>query len=330
MLKIKWGIISTARIGIKAVIPAMQKSSYCDIVAIASRDFDRAKQLGTMLNIPKSYGSYDELLADPEIDAIYNPLPNHLHVPYSIKALEAGKHVLCEKPIAVNVQDALKLLSVSQKYPHLRVMEAFMYRFHPQWDYVKDMIAKNTIGGITAIHSIFSYCNTDELNIRNVPEYGGGGLLDIGCYCISQSRYLLNNEPVRVFGKIDRDPKYGVDRLTNAMLDFGDETALFTCGTQMVNAQGVHIYGTHGRIDVKDPFTPNAELPAKISITNEKSRSMVEIMPANQYTRQGDLFSISILENKPLPFTLDDAINNMKTIDAIFKSSEEKGWVNIT
>ena len=329
MNKVRWGIISTAKIGLNAVIPAMQKSSFCDIVAIASRDYEKAVKTGSDLNIRKIFKSYDELLADPEIDAVYIPLPNHLHVPYSIKALEAGKHVLCEKPIAMNAEEALELRQVAQRYPHLRIMEAFMYRFHPQWDYLKDLIANDVIGELKVIHSIFSYYNTDVNNIRNVVEYSGGGLMDIGCYCISQSRYLFNSEPSRVIGTMEKDSKFGTDLLVNAILDFGDRTSLFTCGTQMANTQGIHIYGTRGHIRMQDPFTIKADKPGKLSVMTEKSSSDINIVNANQYTYQCDLFSRSILDKTPPPTTLDDAINNMKTIDAIFKSCGEQRWVNV-
>lgn len=329
MKKIKWGILSTAKIGLKAVIPGIQKSQYCEVLGIASRDKEKAEKVCHVLNIPKVYGSYEEILQDPDIDVIYNPLPNHLHVPYTIKAMEAGKHVLCEKPLAMNATEATKLLLMSREYPHLKVMEAFMYRFHPQWKHAKDVISRGLIGEVKVIHSIFSYFNRDAQNIRNRADYGGGGLMDIGCYCISQSRYVFENEPVRVTGSCEIDPDFKVDRITNAILDFGGRTGIITCGTQMVNTQGVQIYGTKGKIEIKRPFSISENEPGILIITTDDGESHVNAPEANNYTLQCDRLAESIIGDKPVPTPLDDAVNNMKVIDAIFKSCESGEWVEL-
>ena len=218
--KVRWGIISTAKIGRLKVIPGIQKSDICEVTAISSRNQQQADEAAQKLGIPKAYGSYEALLADPDIDAIYNPLPNHMHVDWSIKAIEAGKHVLCEKPIGLDTTDAQRLLSKSQEYPNLKVMEAFMYRFHPQWIKAKELVKNGSIGEVKTVQSFFSYFNVDPNNIRNKADIGGGGLMDIGCYCISFPRFIFEEEPLRAVGLLDYDPVMKTDRIASGMMDF--------------------------------------------------------------------------------------------------------------
>jgi predicted dehydrogenase len=244
MNKVRWGVLSTAKIGVAKVIPAMQAGEHCEIVAISSRDPEKAQAAAEQLGIPNAYGSYEELLAAPEVDAVYNPLPNHLHVPWSIKALEAGKHVLCEKPIAMTAAEAQELVDAAQAHPHLKVMEAFMYRHHPQWQLARQLVADGKIGELRTIQSFFSYYNVDPHNIRNIADIGGGGLMDIGCYCISYSRFIFGSEPQRVLGSVEFDPQLKTDRLASGVLDFGHGTATFTCSTQLTSYQRVNIFGT--------------------------------------------------------------------------------------
>ena len=244
MKKVRWGIISTALIGTEKVIPAMQQGQYSEVVAISSRNLEKAQAAADELGIPRAHGSYEALLADPDVDAVYNPLPNHLHVPWSIRALEAGKHVLCEKPISMDLAEAEYLLAESKKYPHLKIMEAFMYRLHPQWQRAKQLVAEGAIGELQTVQSFFSYFNDDPDNIRNIKEMGGGGLMDIGCYNISLSRFLFDAEPIRVQSQIDYDPNFGTDRIASAILEFENGTSTFTCSTQMANYQRVNIFGT--------------------------------------------------------------------------------------
>lgn len=312
----KWGVLSTANIGVKHVIPAMQKGAFSSIEAIASRSEGRAKEVADKLGISKYYGSYEELLADEEIDAIYNPLPNHLHVPMTLKALEAGKHVLCEKPIAMDVKEAEELLEATKKYPDLKVMEAFMYRFHPQWELVKSWIKDGQIGEIQTIHSIFTYYNDDPDNIRNKADIGGGGLMDIGCYNISASRYLFEEEPVDIIGEVKLDPDFGVDVLASGILKFPSGTATFTCSTQASPEQQLTVFGTEGLIDMEIPFNPLEDIS---QVTLKKNGKIIkqEDTQANHYTLQGDAFSKAILNNTPVPTPLEDAVANMKVIDAL-------------
>src|SRR6202453_2619747 len=231
--KVAWGVLGVANIAVKKVLPAMQRGEWCQIAAIASRDLKKAETAAKEVGIAKAYGSYEELLADPQIEAIYNPLPNQLHVPWSIKAAEAGKHVLCEKPISLTVAEARSLLEVQQR-TGVTIGEAFMVRSHPQWLRTRELIASGRIGSLHSIQGFFSYFNTDPKNIRNIPECGGGGLMDIGCYPINTSRFLFDEEPMRVSGLIERDPTSKVDRLPSAILDFPSGHATFTCSTQLV------------------------------------------------------------------------------------------------
>jgi predicted dehydrogenase len=325
--KIRWGILSTAKIGTLKVIPAMQISKYCDVSAIASRDMASAKKAAAGLNIPKAYASYEELLADPDIDAVYNPLPNHLHVPWSVKALEAGKHVLCEKPIALSSAEACLLTEAARKYPHLKIMEAFMYRFHPQWEKAKELVNSGAIGTLKTIHSFFSYHNADPSNIRNQADIGGGGLMDIGCYCISLSRFIFDREPDKVIGIIELDPVLKTDRLASGILDFSIGTSTFTCSTQLAPYQRVHISGTAGRLEIEIPFNTPPDKPCKLWLQTDEAIKEIVFEVCDQYTLQCDEFSFSILNDLPVPTPLEDAVANMRIIEAIVASAEKGIWI---
>lgn len=325
MPKVRWGILSTASIGVRKVIPGMQKGELCDIAAIASRDLHKAKETAQQLGIRKAYGSYDELLADPQIDAIYNPLPNQMHVPWSIKAAEAGKHVLCEKPVSLTVAEARTLLEAQQR-TGVKIGEAFMVRTHPQWLRTLEIVGSGRIGELRSIQGFFSYFNTDPTNIRNMPEAGGGALMDIGCYAINVSRFLFGEEPVRVFGVAERDPMMKIDRLTSGILDFPSGQSIFTCSTQLVPYQRIQIFGTKGRIEIEIPFNAPTDRPCRILIDNGRdvfgSGITIETFPiCDQYTIQGDAFSRSILEGTEVPVPIGDAVKNMAVIEAIFRSA---------
>jgi len=330
MEKVTWGIISTAKIGIEKVIPAMQKGKFCDVAAIASRNPDAAKKAAAKLKIPKAYGSYQELLADPDIQAVYNPLPNHMHVEWSIKSLEAGKHVLCEKPIAMNAAEAQELLTVSKNYPDLKIMEAFMYRLHPQWQKAKQLVTEGAIGRIKTIQSFFSFFNNNPENIRNKPECGGGGLMDIGCYCISLSRFIFGAEPERVSGKVEYDQKLKVDSRASGILDFGNVTSTFTCSMQLSPYQRVNIFGTKGRIEIEIPFNAPPDKPCRMFFQDGGDIKEIVFEICDQYGIQGDLFSQVILDKKEVPTPLEDAVANMKVIEAIIESNKTGSWQKIT
>ena len=328
--KIRWGALSTAAIGVKKVLPAMQKGQYSSVVAIASRDLEKARQAAGALGISSFYGSYEELLADPEIDAIYNALPNHLHVPWSIKAAEAGKHVLCEKPLSINVAEAKALLAVRER-TGVRIGEAFMVRCSPQWLRVRELLDQGRIGELRCVLGIFGLHNADPDNIRNRLEYGGGALLDLGCYLVHVSRFAFASEPTRAMACMDRDPQMCTDRLTSAILDFRSGHAVFTCGTQMVYYQRIQFLGTGGRIELEIPVSAPFDHPTRIFIDTRKDvfggGIITETIPAsNHYTLQGDAFSKAVLEGTDVPVPLEDSVRNMAVIDALFRSSTSGRW----
>jgi predicted dehydrogenase len=328
--KIRWGVLGVANIAVKKVIPAMQKGRFSEISAIASRDAARASQAAAQLGIPKSYGSYHDLLADPAIQAVYIPLPNHLHVPLSIKAAEAGKHVLCEKPLALTAEEVRQLISVRNK-TRVKIGEAFMVRTAPEWLRARELVRSGAIGELRSIVSVFSYFNRDPKNIRNVPEIGGGAVMDIGCYPINISRFLFEREPVRVSALIDRDPEMNTDRLSSALLDYGTGHAIFTCSTQLVPFQRMQILGTKARIDMEIPYNIPPDRPSRIFIDDGSElagrRARIEEFEASdQYTIQGDAFSRAILDNSDVPVPLENALGNMLVIEAVLKAGQSGKW----
>jgi predicted dehydrogenase len=327
--KIRWGVISTALIGTKKVIPGMQRSRRGSVEAIASRDVERAKRVAAELGIPKAYGSYEELLADPEIDAVYNPLPNNLHVPWTIAAVKAGKHVLCEKPFAMSAEEAAKLKPLVGRQ---HVMEAFMVRFHPQWLRAREMVRQGTIGELRAVQVFFAYDNRDPANIRNMTETGGGALMDIGCYGIVSGRFTFEAEPQRVIALIDRDSVFGTDRLSSVIADFGGGRQLvFTVATQVAPHQRVNLAGTRGRIEILIPFNaPQMEITRILlddgSQLGGASAVVEEFAVSDQYAEQADAFAAAVLGETELPYGVDDAIRNMQILDAIFRSEQSGCW----
>ena len=328
--KIRWGVLSTAAIGLKKVIPAMQQGQLTTIAAIASRDLSKAKQAAAEHSIPKAYGSYEELLADPDIDAIYNPLPNHLHVPWTIKAAEAGKHVLCEKPISLTVAEAETLLAVRER-TGVKIGEAFMVRSHPQWLRLRQLLDEGRIGGTHSVLGFFSYFNINPDNIRNKADIGGGALMDIGCYLVHASRFAFGTEPTRVVASIDRDPQMHTDRLTSAILDFAAGQSIFTCSTQLVPYQRIHFLGTKGRIELEIPVNAPPDRSTRLFIDSGADLFgggiTTETFPVcDQYTLQGDAFSKAVLEDTEVPVTVEDAIRNMAVIESIFRSGESGEW----
>lgn len=329
MTKLRWGVLSSARIARTKVIPAIQTSLTGEVVAIASRDAQSAAAAAKALGIKKSYGSYEALLADPEIDAIYNPLPNHLHVPWSIAAIKAGKHVLCEKPLGLNLADIQPLLDTAKHHPQLKVMEAFMYRFHPQWQTALHLVQSGTIGQVRSIHSHFAYNNRDESNIRNVLEWGGGALMDIGCYCISLSRFLYGEEPLRVMGQITPYAGYEVDCFVSGMMEFADGNATFTASTKSEPEQYVEVHGEQGSILIPLPFNPIADTITHIVLKRDGEREEIVQQPSDHYRNMADAFAQSVKDKSHVPTPLADARANMKIIDAIFSSAASNQWVAI-
>ncbi len=328
--KLRWGVLSTAAIGLKKVIPGMQRGKRTSIVAIASRDLAKAQAAAGKLGIPTAYGSYEELLADPTIDAIYNPLPNQLHVPWTIRAAEAGKHVLCEKPLSLTVAEAKTLLTVRSR-TGVKIGEAFMIRSYPQWLRLRELLDASRIGQIRSVFGFFSYFNVDPANIRNHLESGGGGLMDIGCYLVHASRFAFADQPSRVVGCIERDPQSRVDRLTSAILEFPAGQSVFTCSTQLIPYQRIHFLGTRGRIEIEIPFNAPPDRPTRLFIddTGDLTGSGIttEVFPVcDQYALQGDAFSKAVLEDTEVPVPVEDSIGNMAVIEAIFRSAASGRW----
>lgn len=327
--KIQWGILGAATIAREDVIPAMLKSKYCRVMAIASRNKKKAYATAKEFHIPKYYEGYQELLNDSEIEAVYIPLPNHLHVEWAKKALMAGKHVLVEKPIALSSEEAMGLLETAKEYPELKVAEAFMYKYHPQWIKVKQMVDGGKIGILKTIQSSFSYFEDDADHIVNNKQFGGGSLMDIGCYSISISRLLFGSEPKSVLANIEYHPEFKVDILATGILEFDEGSSSFFCATQLVDNQQVEIFGTEGSIKFELPFNPPNDKPSKIWLTKNEVTTEIEFEICNQYTLQADVFSLAILENNKTPVHLEDAINNMVVIEKLHESHKSGRRVNL-
>ena len=326
---VRWGVLGAASIALRKAIPGMQKSALADVVGIASRDIEKARAAAASLGIPKAYGSYQELIDDPEIEAIYNPLPNHLHVPWSIRAAERGKHVLCEKPIALTAKEARQLLEVRDR-TGVKIGEAFMVRTHPQWLQVKEIVDSGRIGDLRLISGHFSYYRRDPADVRSRVEWGGGALMDVGCYPITISRWLFGAEPTEVVGLIERDPELKVDRLTSGLLRFEKGQATFSCSTQLVAYQSVQIFGTRGRIEASFHATPRDESRIVVDdgsdLMGGGGIETITFPPVDQFSIQADRFSEAIRGVGTVPVSLDDAIGNMAVIDALFRSAESREW----
>ncbi len=328
--KIRWGVLGVAGIAVRKVIPAMQAGEWSEVTAIASRDEGRAKEAARTLGLAKAYGSYEDLLKDSEIDAIYNPLPNHLHAPWSIRAAEAGKHVLCEKPLAMDLAEIHELIAARDR-AGVKMGEAFMVRTHPQWLRAREIAHSGEIGALRAFTGAFSYFNADPANIRNVPEWGGGGMMDIGCYPIFTSRMIFGEEPRRVSGLVEYDPALGTDRLASAILDYASGQATFTCSMQLAPYQRVQICGTKGRVDIGIPFNAPPDRPCKIVVDTKgdlfgEGARTEEFAVCDQYTIQGDLFSKAILDGGEVAVPLEDSLRTMAVIEAILRSGKTGRW----
>jgi predicted dehydrogenase len=326
---VRWGVLGAARIAVRQVIPAIQTCGRGRVEAVASRDIAAAQRVAAQFGIGRAYGSYEALVSDPEIDVVYIPLPNHLHVPWSLRAIEAGKHVLCEKPIGLTAAEAGQLADRAARSPRLKVMEAFMYRFHPQWQRARELAAGGAIGQVRAIHTWFSYFNVDPQNVRNMKDIGGGALMDIGCYGISVARFITGREPRRVSAISDMDPSFGTDRLTTAVLDFGDAVGSFTCSTQLGRHQRVDIAGSEGIIEIEIPFNPPIDRRCTIVLRQGDRVEPVAVERANQFEREVAAFSCAIEADEPVPTPLSDAVANMQVIDAVRESAASRRWVDL-
>lgn len=338
--KVRWGVLGAARIATDKVIPATQRGSHSTVVAIASRDLAKARAAAARLDIRRAYGSYEALLADPDIDVVYNPLPNHLHVPWSIRAAEAGKHVLCEKPIGLDAADARRLLA-ARDATGMKIQEAFMIRTHPQWTLAVDLVREGRLGEVRSIAGVFSFLLADPQNIRTVAQWGGGGLLDLGCYLVHTARWILGREPARVVATMEVDPNTQIDRLASMILEFppregvsGPVHAIGSCSMYQTPYQRVHVLGSVGRIEIEIPFNAPLDTPCRMFVSNDTdptgvAAEVIEVATCNQYTLQADRFSRAVLGEADQVLTLEDSIRNMQVLDALATSARAGQWEEV-
>lgn len=326
---LRWGVLSSAKIARNYVVPAMMKARRTEVAGLASRQPDVAAATAKALGIPKGYGSYEALLSDPDIDAIYNPLPNHLHAEWTIKALQAGKHVLCEKPLGLSAPEVNRMRMTAEARPDQLLMEGFMYRYHPQWTFVTDQIRSGRIGQVQLVQGHFSYYNTNKDDIRNIAAFGGGGLLDIGCYCVSAARWIFGQEPEQVIGHEIHHPETGVDTLSSGIMHFGNGIATFSCGTALNAWQGIVIGGTDGRIEINVPFNPPADQPARVHVHAGGTHEVHETMPANQFMLQAEAFAACVLDGAAPALPLEESAANMFTLDELRRSARERCWISL-
>lgn len=327
MQKLKIGILGTSNHYLKRIVLPLQETKYCESYAVGSRNIEKAEQMAKAFSLPMWFGSYQAVIDCTEVDMIYIPLPNHLHREWVIKALEAGKPVLCEKPLGLDAAEAEEMIEKSRE-TGVPLMEGFMYRFHPQWQHALNIVRTNQMGSIQYIHTSFSYNNPDPANIRNQPALGGGALMDIGCYAISVPRFILGREPRRVMSLISKHPEFATDRLTSGVLDFNGPRATFTVSTTAQPFQVVDIVGSSGSITIHIPFNTFTDVPSRITISDGLGQREVKFKASNAYGLMFDAFAQAVLERKPLPVFGLDAINNMKVIDAI-RASGTGEWIEL-
>ena len=328
MEPVRWGILGVAgHFRLRVFVPT-RDSALVKIQAIASRSIQKAENAAREFRIPKAYGSYEELLGDEGIEAVYIPLPNHLHVEWVKKAADRGKHILCEKPLGMTAEETRDAIEYAEK-KGVMLMEAFMYKLHPQWQRARDLAFVGEIGRVLSVNTSFTYNLTDPGNIRNILAFGGGGLRDIGCYAVNCARFILGAEPARVFGLITRDPDFGTDTLVSGILDFGKARSEFMAGTKTYPFQRVDIHGTGGRIIIRNPFNIFPDVPLRISVINDIGKRDLHIGPADQYTVEFDSFSRALREGKPVPTPPEDALNNQKVLDALFRCEKSGRWETV-
>ena len=335
MRKVRWGVIgATAMIAVERVIPAMLEAERSEIIAVASRDPAQARGVAERFEIPRVHASYEALLADPDIEAVYIPLPNNLHMQWTIAAIEAGKHVLCEKPIALNAGEVTHMIAARDKAGVL-VEEAFMLRDHPQWSRMREIIRSGRLGKIQATQGLYTYFNRDPDDIRNRdPELGGGGTYDLGCYTTAVARYVFQAEPMRVIATMQKDPSFDTARLSSVIIEFPDGHGSWTISTQSARYQGLTILGEKGWMRPEIPHVPFAENETRIFIAGDTwpgpfPEETITLAPVNQYTLQGDRFSRLVLGEAVEAWPLETALANIKVLDALFRSQASGSWETV-
>lgn len=328
MKPLKLGVIGVSGHLMTRIMLPLSQSSSVELIALSSRNYQKAEAACKEWDVPKAYGSYEKLLEDPEIEAVYIPLPNHMHLEWMKKSIDAGKHVICEKPLTLTSEETKEIMEYA-KGKGIKVMEAFMYRFHPKWQMVRELMKVSGIGQIRAIHTIFSYSNNDPKNIRNIKDFGGGALMDIGCYAISSARWIMNQEPVKVMGDNVIHDEFGTDVLSSGILDFGGPRALFTVSTNTFGNQEVVVYGTSGTLTVKVPFNDHYDVPGEVIVQNGLGTRTVTFEPTNQYGEMFTAFAKAVRKDKKVPLSLKDSYMNMKIIESLQKSGETGQWIDL-
>lgn len=327
---LRFGILSTAKIGKDAVVPAIQDAENCVVTAVASRDLSKARAMADRFSVPHAFGSYEEMLASDVIDAVYIPLPTSQHVEWSIKAADAGKHVLCEKPIALKAEQIETLIAARDRNKVL-IAEAFMVTYAPVWLKVRELLAEGAIGRLRHVQGAFTYFNRDAGNMRNIPELGGGALPDIGVYPTIATRFVTGSEPLRIQAVTERDPEFGTDIYSSVKADFGGFEMSFYVATQMANRQVMVFHGTEGFIEVKSPFNADRWGAEEIELTNQKhtQSQIFRFQDSRQYRRQAEAFSRAVAGETVEVVTLENSLNNQKFIDAIYRASAHEGWEKV-
>ena len=331
-MKIKWGVLGASKLAVEKVIPAMADHESFEVNAIASRDLEKAKTVAERLSVPRYFGSYEELIQDPDIDIVYIPLPNDLHVEYTLKCIEAGKHVLCEKPLALKATYIDRLIQARDKH-QVKVGEAFMVKTHPQWIKAKEIVQGGDLGKVSLVHGFFSYYNVKPENIRNKPEHGGGAIWDIGCYPVFTSRMVLGEEPRRLVASMEFDPTFGTDKLASVIMEFPSARAVFSVSTQLVPYQRMQFFGDQKELEIRIPFNAPPDRPCEIRISPgdifRENFENIRFNTSNQYRIQAEAFTKAVVEDSEVPVTLEDAKANAKVLEAIFHSARQERWVDL-
>lgn len=331
-MKLNWGILGTAKIAMEKVIPAMAGSELQQVSAIASRSPEKAKAAAEKLGIPTAYGSYEELIADPAIEVVYIPLPNHLHAEYTLKCMEAGKHVLCEKPVALKEEEVLRMIA-TQKERGVKAGEAFMVRTHPQWIKARELVQSGALGRLQLIQGVFSYYNANPENIRNIPGAGGGAVWDIGCYPVTTARFVLGEEPLRVVSQIEYDADFGTDKLVNVLMEFPSAQLTFSVSTQLVPHQRMRFFGEKKELEIKIPFNAPNDRPCAIRLhagdIHQEEGETLSFDTCDQYRLMTEAFSRAVIDDTAVAVPLEDSLANTRVLEAIFRSAREGRWVNV-
>ncbi|HVW58063.1 MAG TPA: Gfo/Idh/MocA family oxidoreductase [Rhizobiaceae bacterium] len=323
----RWGVLSTAKIGRDHVIPALQDAGNGVVTAIASRDAEKAKALAERFGIPHAFGSYEELLASDEVDGVYIPLPTSQHAEWAVKAADAGKHVLVEKPLALRAEDIGAVVAARDRNGVL-IAEAFMVAYHPQWIAIREMIASGAVGRLRHVQGAFSYYNTDPANMRNQMALGGGGLPDIGVYPTVATRFATGMEPKKVQATVERDPRFGTDIYASVRAEFEGFELSFYCATQMAARQSMVFHGDEGFIEVASPFNAGLYDHHRLVLHNRNHTEarVIRFPDTRQYRLEAETFARAARGEAVEVFTLEQSVLNQKVIDAIYRAAAHDGW----